>query len=114
LDNSITQAKNERTVLAKGNQTNLQLLAIDSAHVNSNKPAIGLTQRGPDTAYSLGTTISQTSKKISNNKHIRFAKHNKIHLFSNTETPIMVTYHSGADGHYISKKDRRKAELPII
>jgi hypothetical protein len=66
LDNSITQAKDKRTVLAKGDQTNLQHLAIDSAHVNSNKPAIGLTQRGCNTAYSLGTTISQTFKKISN------------------------------------------------
>ncbi len=59
-------------------------------------------------------TISQTFKKISNNKHIRFAKHNKVHLFCNTETPIMVTYDLGADGHYISKKDRCKAGLPII
>ena len=114
LDNSITQAKDERTVLAKGNQTNTQRLAIDSAHVNSNKPAIGLTQRGCNTAYSLGTTISQTFKKISNNKHVRFAKHNKVHLFSNTETPIMVTYDSGADSHYINKKDHHKAGLPII
>ncbi len=114
LDNSITQAKHEWTVLAKGNQTNMQRLAIDSAHINSNKPAIGLTQRGCNAAYSLGTTISQTFKKISNNKHIRFAKHNKVHLFSNAETPIMVTYDLGADGHYISKKDRRKVGLSII
>ena len=46
LDNSITQAKDKQTVLAKGDQTNMQCLAIDSAHVNSNKPAIGLTQHG--------------------------------------------------------------------
>ncbi len=26
----------------------------------------------------------------------------------------MVTYDSGADGHYISEKDRRKAGLPIL
>jgi hypothetical protein len=114
LDNSITQAKDEWTVHAKGNQTNLQCLAIDSAHVNSNKPAIGLTQRGRNTAYSLGRTINQTFKKISNNKHVRFAKHNKVHLLGNTETPIMMTYNSGADGHYISEKDRCKAGLPII
>jgi hypothetical protein len=114
LDNSITQTKGERTVLAKGNQTNLQRLAIDSAHVNSNKPAIGLTQHGCNTAYSLGTTISWTFKKNSNNKHVRFAKHNKVHLFSNTETPIMVTYDLGAGGHYISKKDRHKVGLPFI
>ncbi len=114
LDNSITQAKDEQTVLAKGNQTNTQHLAIDSAHINSNKPAIGLTQRSCDAAYSLRMTISQTFKKISNNKHVRFAKHNQIDLFSNTETPIMLTYDSGADSHYISKKDCQKAGLPII
>jgi hypothetical protein len=26
----------------------------------------------------------------------------------------MITYDSGANGHYISKKDSRKAGLPII
>ena len=114
LDNNITQTEDERTILAKGNQTNTQRRVIDSAHVKNNKPAIGLAQHGRNTAYSLGTTIGQTLKKISSNKHVRFAKHNKVHLFDNAETPIMMTYDSGADGHYISKKDRRKAGLPII
>ncbi len=114
LDNSITQAKDEQTVLAKGNQTNLQHLAIDSAHVNRNKDAIGLTQHGCNIAYSWRMTISQTFKKINNKKHVRFAKHNKVHLFSNTETPIMVTHNLGVDRHYVSKKDHCKVGLPII
>jgi hypothetical protein len=103
LDNNITQAEDEQTILAKGNQTNTQCRAIDSAHVKNNKSAIGLAQRGRNTAYSLSTTISRTLKKISNNKHVRFAKNNKVHLFDNVETPIMMTYDSGANGHYISK-----------
>ncbi len=57
LDNNITQAEDERTILAKGNQTNTQRRAINSAHVKNYKPAIGLAQRGCNTAYSLGTTI---------------------------------------------------------
>jgi hypothetical protein len=114
LDNNITQAEDERTILAKGDQTNTQCRAINSAHVKNNKPAIGLAQRGHNTAYSLGTTIGRSLKKISNNKHVRFAKNNKVHLFDKAETPIMVTYDSGADSHYISKKDHRKAGLPII
>ncbi len=114
LDNIITQAEDERTILAKGDQTDTQHRAIDSAHVKNNKPAIGLAQRGRNTAYSLGMTIGRTLKKISNNKHIRFAKNNKVHLFDKAETPIMIMYDSGADGHYISKKDRCKAGLPII
>jgi hypothetical protein len=73
-----------------------------------------LARRGRNTTYSLGMTISQTLKKISNNKHVRFAKNNEVHLFDNTETPIMITYDSGANGHYISEKDCRKAGLPII
>ncbi len=72
-----------------------------------------MAQRGCNTAYSLGMTIGRTLKKISNNKHVRFAKNNEVHLFDNAETPIMITYDSGADGHYISKKDRRKAGLPL-
>jgi hypothetical protein len=114
LDNNITQAEDERTILAKCDQTNTKRRAINSAHVKNNKPAIGLAQRGCNTAYSLGTTIGQTLKKISNNKHIRFAKNNEVHLFDNAETPTMITYDSGAGGHYISEKDRRKAGLPII
>jgi hypothetical protein len=114
LDNNITQAEDEQTILAKGDQTNTQRRAIDSTLVKNNKPAIGLAQRGRNTTYSLGTTIGQTLKKISNNKHVRFSKNNKVHLFDKAETPIMITYDSGAYGHYISKKDCRKAGLPII
>jgi hypothetical protein len=114
LDNNITQAEDEQTILAKGNQTNTPRRAINSAHVKNNKPAIGLAKCSCNTTYSLGTTIGQTLKKISNNKHNRFAKNNKVYLFDNAETPIMITYDSGAKGHYISKKDRHNVGLPII
>jgi hypothetical protein len=114
LDNNITQAEDEQTILAKGNQINTQRRAIDSAQVKNNKPEIGLAQHSCNTAYSLGTTIGRTLKKISNNKHVRFAKNNKVHLFDKAETPIMITYGSGANSHYISEKDRRKAGQPII
>ncbi len=62
LDNNITQAEDERTILAKDNQTNTQRRVIDSAYVKNNKPAIGLAQRGRNTAYSLGMTIRQSAK----------------------------------------------------
>ncbi len=58
--------------------------------------------------------MAKHSKKISNNKHVRFAKNNEVHLFDNIETPIMITYDLGADSHYISEKDCGKAGLPII
>jgi hypothetical protein len=53
-------------------------------------------------------------KKINKNKHVSFATHNRVHQYSSNEQPIMVTYNSGADGHNISEKDRRKSGLPIL
>ena len=52
-------------------------------------------------------------KKINKNKHVSFATHSIVHQYSSNEQPIMITYDSGADGHYISKKDCCKAGLPI-
>jgi hypothetical protein len=53
-------------------------------------------------------------KKINKSKHVRFAPSNKVHKYTYNKQPIMITYDSGANGHYISKKDQRKAGLPIL
>jgi hypothetical protein len=115
LDNSITQAKDEHTAIAKNHTNNAKHVAINSAHAQCDQPTIGLAQRGQNTAYRLGSAFNRTIKKLNKNKHVSFAKQNKIHLFDATSTPsIMLTYDSGADGHYISKQDQRKAGLPIL
>ncbi len=68
-----------------------------------------------NTGYPLGSVFYQTIKKLTKNKHVNFAKQNKVHLFNATSTPsIMLIYNSGADGHYISKHDRCKAGIPIL
>ena len=54
--------------------------------------------------------IQQTQKQ----KCVRFAKTRQVRTFSLQEHPIMVTYDSGADGHYISEHDRAKAGLPVL
>jgi hypothetical protein len=63
---------------------------------------------------SLGSAFNRTIKKIIKNKHVSFATQNRAHQYSSNGQPIMVMYDSGADGHYISKKDQRKAGLPIL
>jgi hypothetical protein len=80
-------------------------LAINAAHTKRGTLSIGIAQRGRNAAYSLGSAFNWTIKKINNNKHVSFATHNKVHQYTNNEQPIMVTYDSGANGHYISKKD---------
>jgi hypothetical protein len=115
LDNSITQAEDECTAITKNNTNNKKRMAIDSAHAQRDQPTIKLAQRGRNTAYHLGSAFNQTIKKITKQKHVSFTKQNKVHLFDATSTPsIMLTYDSGADGHYISKHDQRKAGLPIL
>jgi hypothetical protein len=115
LNNSITHAKDKRTAIAKGNTNNAKCVALDSAHSQCDKLTMGLAQRGRNTAYHLGSAFNQTIKKLSRNKHVSFAKQNKVHLYDATTTPcIMVTYDSEAKRHYISKQDQCKAGIPIL
>jgi hypothetical protein len=114
LDNSITLAEEDRTSLAKDDTNNKKRLAINAAHTKRGTPSIGIAQRGRNATYSLGFAFNWTTKKINKNKHVSFATHNKVHQYTNNEQPIMVTYDSGANGHYISEKDLHKAGLPIL
>ncbi len=114
LNDSITLAEDKRTSLAKADESNKQRMAINAAHTKRGTTSIGFTQRGCNAAYSLSSAFNRTIKKINKNKHVSFATHNKVHQYNSNEQPIMITYDSGADGHYISEKDRHKAGLPIL
>jgi len=114
LDSSITLAEEERTSLAKADESNRKRMAINAAHTKRVTTSIGFAQRGCNAAYSLGSAFNRMIKKINKNKHVSFATHNRVHQYSSNEQPIMVTYNSGADGHNISEKDQRKSGLPIL
>jgi hypothetical protein len=108
LDNSITLTEDKRTSLAKADDSNRKRMAINNAHNKHGTTSIGFAQRGRNAAYSLGSAFNRTIKKINKNKHVSFITHNR------NEHPIKITYDSGADGHYISKKDCCKVGLPIL
>jgi len=114
LDDSITLAEDERTSLAKADETNKKHMAINAAYTKHGTTSIGLAQRGHNATYSLGSAFNHTIKKINKNKHVSFTTHNSLHQYINKEQPIMLPYDSGANGHYMSKKDRCKAGLPIL
>jgi hypothetical protein len=114
LDNSITLAEDERTSLAKNDTSNKKRAAINTAHTKRGTPSIGFAQWGRNAAYNLGSTFNRTIEKINKNKHVRFTTSNKVNKYTYNDQPIMITYDSGANGHYISKKDQRKAGLPIL
>jgi hypothetical protein len=62
LDNSITQAEDECTTIAKNNTNNAKHMGIDSTHAQRDQPTIGLAQRGQNMAYCLGSAFNLTIK----------------------------------------------------
>ena len=114
FDNSITQAEDERTTMAKNDNKNARRLAIDAAHAKPDKPRIGIVQQGRNTAYTFGSALKRQFKSITKSKHVSFAKQHTVRQIDENITCVMVHYDSGADGNYISEEDRRKAGLPIL
>ena len=114
FDNSITQAEDERTTMAKNDNKNARRIAIDAAHAKQDKPQIGMVQQGRNTAYTFGSALKRQFKSITKSKHVCFAKQHTVRQIDENITCVMVDYDSGADGNYISEEDRRKAGLPIL
>ena len=115
LNNRITITEDERTVLAKNDTTYAKCNTIDYAHITQDKPSIVLVQHGCNTAYSMCLAFNRMLKKLNKTtRHVSFAAHNSMRLFNNHMVPIMITYVSGADGNYLSKRDCFKAGLPIL
>ena len=87
LDDSITRAEDERTILAKADDSNKKRMAINDAHTKHGTTSIGYAQRGRNAAYSLGSAFNPTIKKINKNKHVSFAKHNSVNQYITTSNP---------------------------
>jgi len=114
FDNSITQAEDERTTMAKNDNKNARRIAIDAAHAKQDKPRIGIVQQGRNTVYTFGSALKRQFKSITKSKHVCFAKQHTVRQIDENITCVMVDYDSGADGNYISEEDRHKAGLPIL
>jgi len=47
-------------------------------------------------------------------KTVSFAMTRQVRIFQDKEIAAMITYDSGADGHYLSERDRINVGLPIL
>ena len=115
IDDHITWAEDERTELAKSDTTNRQKTMIDTAHSKSNKPTKppSILQRGRNFGYAFQTTATCMVRSfLADKSHVRFSNNDSVHRYS-TDEPA-VTYDSGADDNYMSKKDTTRAKLPIL
>lgn len=114
LERSITRAENETTELAKKDKNNKQRVAIEARHKIMNT-AVSFGQRSKNVGYSISSSLKRATNKLVAKKHVSFAAKRQVREFVSTdEVAAMITYDSGADGHYISEKDRQAAGLPIL
>jgi hypothetical protein len=113
LERSITRAENEATELAKKDTNNKQRVAIEARHKLMNT-AVSFGQRRKNVSYSISSSLKRATNKLVAKKHVSFATKRQVREFVSTEVAAMITYDSGADGHYISEKDRQAAGLPIL
>ena len=74
-----------------------------------------IVQQGRNASYRISSAIKRATEAFKpNHKRVRFAKTHATRTFFTNDTPTLVTYDSGADGHYISEHDRIAAGLPIL
>jgi len=67
----------------------------------------------------IGYSLHAKAKRVMQNllskrPHVQFATKAQICTYHTEQQAIMVTYDSGADGHYISEANQAKTRLPIL
>ena len=117
IDLYINKKEYERTAIEKQDQKDARHITIDTAHTayhqTTAKPH--LLQQGKNIGYLLATTVCKLVHKFTkNNQQVRFRHKPTVTRFHNEEEPIMITYDSGANNHYMSESDRIKLKLSIL
>ena len=74
-----------------------------------------MIQKGKNIGYVLATTVHKLVHNFTNNnQQVRFRRTPTVTRFHNKEVPIMITYDSGADNHYVIEVDRIKLKFLIL
>jgi hypothetical protein len=111
FNESITQAEDEQTAMAKEITGKEQCKAINTAH-KFDKKETGLIQEGRSVMHSIGSALKRTVKRATGTKQVQFSGETQIHIIPSlheAEETISVIYDSGVDGHYITEKDCKQA-----
>ena len=116
IEQYINLAEDERTEMAKSNKSNARRVAIDTALSTPTKPKPFLLQQSKNLGRMLSAGTRRLVSEITNsNQHrVAFAEQAMVAEYNIKNSTVMVTYDSGAKGHYISEKDRKTVGLPIL
>jgi len=115
LEESITVAEDEHTATAKANTTEVRRKTINKAHNQTKaKPTASITQLAQNTMYGICTAFKRAATRLlTNKKQVTFGETNNNNVVEHANT-VHLTYESGADGHYVSKDNRKEAYMPIL
>ena len=116
IDLHIDMAEDERTVMAKEDKTSRRRVAIDKAHLAENKKQPSLLQLGKNVSRALSATARRLVRTVVKRatKHVRFTGQPTTAVYNKRDAAVMITYDSGADGHYLREGDRKQLGLPIL
>ena len=95
--------------MAKNDITNVRRFTIDAAHTYTDRTKTTLLQRGGNIGHAISTDMRRLLHSITcDSKHVQFKCKPTFATFYDKYKATMLTYDSGADGHYLSKKDKIK------
>ena len=92
-------------------------ITSETAHVASHqdKAKPEFLQQVKNIGYVLATTVRKLVHKFTNNnQQVRFRRKPTMTRFYSKEEPIMITYDSGTDNHYMSEVDKIRLKLTIM
>jgi hypothetical protein len=75
---------------------------------------LSIAQHSRRTNLALSATIHSAMNNFSTDRHVRFASKTQVRHYDSQATTPLITFDSGADGHYLSETDRLTAGLPIL
>ena len=115
IEEYIEQTENERTTLTKLDTEAPTFAAIEQAHEGYSTKRATVLQQSKNFGYNSRARAKRAVQKLVDKQpHVRFVPNAQICTFHSANQAIMLTYDSGADGHYISESDRKQAGLPIL
>ena len=102
-------------ISAKNDITNVHQVTIDVAHAAKDQTKTTILQRVINVGHAISTETGHLLHNIKcDSKHVQFKRKHTIATFYDNYNTTMLTYDSGADRHYLNKKDRKKVGLPIF
>ena len=73
-----------------------------------------ILRKSINSGLALTTSLRQAWHSLCANHHVHFTSTPRVRYYDSNSTSPMITFDSGADGHYLSEAARISACLPIL